>query len=501
MVALKCPYYRGHDAELTWTSHTGQALDLNSNMSSAQQRQMGVLVHGRSLVILSVSANRQGNYSCSHGTPRSQTWFKLMVYPMQSREYERKTTFSTTCYTQESCTLYCPDVNTPDVATPNITSNGIIWQKEGKLLVNNVSFPSVEEHDHGIYTCTRSYLYHDHIYNMTFTVVLDVRPNIISGKSEILLPQKDEVFHVALDTTVVINCTAAVYSEFDDLFWLSGTSFLEKNNSLPVFYNYTRENTADGVKMTASLVFRKVLKEDLSKSYTCKLESEDQPSSFVTISLDQKARPSYASLAAGIVCTVMAMVLMTVIYVKFKINITLLLRDTLGCHRNASDGKSYDAFLMCYKNNTDAGLNEEDRDLLEKVLEEKFGYSLCLYDRDVPPGKAVADAVLDCIMQSRTVVLVPTSADPGLESGLLSVIHSALVERETRLVFITTESKEELKSGSVSEALQFLSDAGDYVTWRGKRSMSLSSFFWKQLRYHLPALKHTRKISPISQRV
>lgn len=54
-----------------------------------------------------------------------------------------------------------------------------------------------------------------------------------------------------------------------------------------------------------------------------------------------------------------------------------------------SDGKSYDAFLMCYKCDTAGGLNPSDKRWLESVLEEKFGYSLCLYDRDVLPGKGM----------------------------------------------------------------------------------------------------------------
>lgn len=40
--------------------------------------------------------------------------------------------------------------------------------------------------------------------------------------------------------------------------------------------------------MTASLVFKKVSEEDLSKKYTCKLETDNQSSSSVTITLKQK---------------------------------------------------------------------------------------------------------------------------------------------------------------------------------------------------------------------
>ncbi|CAJ1049486.1 interleukin-18 receptor 1-like [Xyrichtys novacula] len=397
MVALQCNGAENQSgAKVIWTSPNTKERELSSDMSSAEQRQAGVLLYGRSLVILSANVSHQGNYSCSlrhNRTSMSQTWFRLRVYTTQSREYEEKPTYPTTCYIPESCTLYCPDANTPDVATPNITSNGVIWQKEGESMLNHedsITYLSVEENHHGVYICTRSYLYLDQTYNMTFKAVLDVRPNNKSEKSAvIILPNDGDVVHVDLGSSVVIPCKAATFSDHDSLFWLSGDSFVDEDKSLPFFSNITSETNRERKIIINSLIIKKVTKELLSKNYTCKLDSEDRPSTFVTITLAQKARPSYASLAAGIVCTVMAMVLMTVIYVKFKINITLLLRDTLGCHRNASDGKSYDAFLMCYKNNTDAGLNEEDRDLLEKVLEEKFGYSLCLYDRDVPPGKGM----------------------------------------------------------------------------------------------------------------
>lgn len=92
------------------------------------------------------------------------------------------------------------------------------------------------------------------------------------------------------------------------------------------------------------------------------------------------------------------------------------------------------------------------------------------------------------------MVLVPTSSDPGPESGLMNDIHAALVERQTRLVFIKTEATEVSRSGSVPEALQLLGEAGDCVTWKGISSMPLRSSFWKQLRYYLPAPQHAPKI-------
>lgn len=61
MVALQCPLNT-----TLWIHYAAQVKNL-SGMSMAEQRQMGVVVHGRNLVILSATAWHQGNYSCSAG--------------------------------------------------------------------------------------------------------------------------------------------------------------------------------------------------------------------------------------------------------------------------------------------------------------------------------------------------------------------------------------------------------------------------------------------------
>ena len=77
------------------------------------------------------------------------------------------------------------------------------------------------------------------------------------------------------------------------------------------------------------------------------------------------------------------------------------------------DGKSYDAFLMCYKSDTDAGLNDDDRKWLESVMEEEFSYSLCLFDRDVLPGKGTCLDVLqgnfNWLFYCHDLILIPLS--------------------------------------------------------------------------------------------
>ncbi|CAI5645073.1 unnamed protein product [Oreochromis niloticus] len=485
MAVLQCPSYRGYsdgDAEVFWTSHTVDEMKLFNMSTSAEQRQMGVLVHGRILVILRASVNHQGNYSCSFRNSSRRSWISLKVYTAQSRESEQMNQLSRECYTEESCRLYCPEKNIP-FNTLNITTSGITWHKEGGSSPKDGYFPSVKKEDSGIYTCTRSYLYDGQIYNMTSTVKLDVQPNKITEKAVIISPENKQVFEVDLGSTVVIDCKAVMMSDFDDLFWLSGSSFVDKDTSLPVFYNDTRVDSREEISMTTSLIFRKVSEDDLSKNYTCKLQSAYQ-TSFVTITLKQKAAPSSSFVALCIVGFVLVlMVLTAVIYAKFKVGITLLLRQILGCHRTIPDGKSYNACLMYYKSSTDQGLSEDDRKRLESEMKNRFGYSLCLYSPDVVPDRG--EAVLHCIKQSQTVVLVPCSEDSGSGVDLLNSIQASLKKLQTHVVLIKTQTAGVLSRSSSSEALK-LWKAADCVTWKGKSSMLPSSAFWKQLRYYLP---------------
>lgn len=310
---------------------------------------------------------------------------------------------------------------------------------------------------------------------------------------KIVEPKDKEVFYVDINAPKVIHCKAVDYSTFDDLNWLN----VEQNESLPVFYNITSDEQEK--KMTASLVFRKVSEQDLTKIYTCRLESSHF-STNVSITLRRKAHPSYVSLAACSVCMVSVALATVVVYMKFKVDIVLFMRDTLGCHRSVSDGKSYDVFLLNYKSETEE-LNSLNRKMLGSVLNERFGYSLCLFDRDVLPGESISEAVLDCVEQSRTVILVPTSQDHGLESNLMIALHAAFVERQTHLVFITNKKSGLLSTGSMPEALHLLSEAGDHVTWKGESSIIPSSAFWKQLRYHLPAPNRAPNLKLLSHKM
>ncbi|KAM9409799.1 X-linked interleukin-1 receptor accessory protein-like 2 isoform 2-T2 [Pholidichthys leucotaenia] len=484
MVALPC-----QGCEELWRIGTKHERHVYNNMSAAEQRRMGVVVLKQNLVILNASVNHEGNYSCSSLNGSSQCFFNLRVYTPQSEEYEEEIMLMH-CFTRESCELHCQEKSLEKI----FENTNTICHKEDNEAVSAQCYSSnIDMKDSGTYTCIQSYKYEGQLYKKTIRTRLKVHKTVDPPvTATIIKPHNNSVVEVELGSKKEIPCLASPCSAV--LHWLSGNSFVDTVESSSIFYKEECNNDS----LVATLIFKAVSEKDLSTQYTCKIESEGQ-SGYVTVSLKKIARPSYASLVISLIIILAVMGVTVTVYAKFKIDIILFLRDTVGWFNSTSDGKNYDGFLMCYKSNTDRGLNDQDRKWLESVLEERFGYSLCIFDRDILPGKAVAEAVLDCIEQSRTVVLVPTSPDPHPECGLLSAIHEALVERQTHLVFVNTEVTEDSRSGLLPEALQFLSMTGDCITWKGKRSMALSSSFLKQLRYYLPPPQRTQKLQFLPQ--
>uniref|UniRef100_A0A8C5BA82 TIR domain-containing protein n=1 Tax=Gadus morhua TaxID=8049 RepID=A0A8C5BA82_GADMO len=344
---------------------------------------------------------------------------------------------------------------------------------------SNGYFEKVAEKDEGVYTCRRSYQYRGRLYNLTSTVMLKVK-------------KPGQLFISPFYSSVVFISIFLVYNEFDSSYWLDGKSFVKNDQNQSVYSNQTGEKGER--KITTSLFFQKVTADQLSRTYTCKLESTRKHSN-VSITLALKA---CVVMLCGFSSSSIFSLLLHPLPLHPRCAGLQSQGGPPGCalRHASSDGKLYDAYLMTYPSQTETALSEEDRRWMENVLEEQLGYRLCLQDRDVSPGEAVADAVMRCILQSRRVVLLPSAEDqPALCYGLPSAIHSALVDKKSRLLLIRTktprkvsvEQPEEGGSRALPESLRLLTKAGSSVTWGGPCSRPLSSSFWKNLRYHLPA--------------
>nr|7FCH_A Chain A, Interleukin-18 receptor accessory protein [Homo sapiens]7FCH_B Chain B, Interleukin-18 receptor accessory protein [Homo sapiens]7FCH_C Chain C, Interleukin-18 receptor accessory protein [Homo sapiens]7FCH_D Chain D, Interleukin-18 receptor accessory protein [Homo sapiens] len=160
--------------------------------------------------------------------------------------------------------------------------------------------------------------------------------------------------------------------------------------------------------------------------------------------------------------------------------------------------KDFDAFVSYAKwssfpSEATSSLSEEHLalSLFPDVLENKYGYSLCLLERDVAPGGVYAEDIVSIIKRSRRgiFILSPNYVNGPSIFELQAAVNLALDDQTLKLILIKFCYFQEPESlpHLVKKALRVLPT----VTWRGLKSVPPNSRFWAKMRYHMPVkLEH-----------
>uniref|UniRef100_A0A8C5S5K8 Interleukin 18 receptor 1 n=1 Tax=Laticauda laticaudata TaxID=8630 RepID=A0A8C5S5K8_LATLA len=208
--------------------------------------------------------------------------------------------------------------------------------------------------------------------------------------------------------------------------------------------------------------------------------------------------PVHAFTAGMIIAIIFSFIaiMIVILCVIFKIELVLLFRAITGKDETLGDGKLYDAFVSYLKDCTPI-CSEERKfalEILPKILEDHFGYKLCIFERDISPGGAIIDDIQSSIDRSRRLIIilsrnyVSDQVMYELEIGL----HKALVERKIRIILIEYMPKNDFDF--LPKSLELLSSS-QVVKWKEEKSLPLNSKFWKKLCYAMPA-KPTIVIRP-----
>ncbi|XP_059514841.1 interleukin-18 receptor 1 isoform X2 [Myotis daubentonii] len=424
-----CPLSPVHEPSTTkWfkTSESDEKVELRSSSSPR------ITLHDYVLEFWPVELDDSGSYVFQRGND-THGWKLNVITRSKHSCFTEKQVTSKTVEVGKALQVDCSHSYYQDLV------HRTALYKNCEKIENNKN-PSLKKNaefkDQGYYTCMFFLHHNGKLFNVTSTyniTIVEDRSTIIPA---ILGPKINHV-EVELGTDVQLNCSAWL-NEKDYVYW----SFHRKDGQDPNEHEgeEIKIRTSEG-KWQASRILRieNINEKNLNFSYNCTVSSDKGP-------------------------------------------------DTKHFILVTKDGKTYDAFVSYLKGCGPAHGAERAFavEVLPRVLEEHFGYKLCIFERDVAPGGAVVDEIHSLIEQSRRLIIVLSTSYMlnevryELESGL----HEALVERKIKIILIEFTPVSDFTF--LPQSLQLLK-SHRVLKWKADKSLPYNSRFWKSLLYLMPA--------------
>uniref|UniRef100_A0A8C2TSQ7 Interleukin-1 receptor accessory protein n=1 Tax=Coturnix japonica TaxID=93934 RepID=A0A8C2TSQ7_COTJA len=451
--------------------------------------------------------NDTGNYTCML---RNTTYCSKVAFPLEVVPKDQGSCVSHSIkpveqmfyleYANEKIT--CPDIDGfyPASVTPSVK-----WYQSCRLVDGfNERHPQgtklvigvVRSAYEGNYTCIVTFKDHGRTYNLTRTVKMKVvgSPNN-ALPPQFTSPNEKVVYELEAGDDLVLPC---------EVFF----TFL-KDSRTEVWWTIDGKNTDDilEAKVTQSeiprrfedktiirtLTIAKATPEDLKRNYTCYARNARGESHSQAIVHMKVAAPKYTvELVCGLGATILLVVVLIVIYHVYWLEMVLFYRAHFGTDETILDGKEYDVYVSY-------ALNAEEEEFvlltLRGVLENEFGYKLCIFDRDSLPGGIVTDETLSFIQKSQRllVVLSPNYVMQGTQALLELKAGLENMASKGNIKVILVQYKV-IKKSKVKELKQAKA-ALTIIKWKGEKSKFPKGRFWKELQLELPVKKIIRSSS------
>uniref|UniRef100_F7EHK1 Interleukin 18 receptor accessory protein n=1 Tax=Monodelphis domestica TaxID=13616 RepID=F7EHK1_MONDO len=370
----------------------------------------------------------------------------------------------------------CPGINCERDIQSEVT-----WYKNGTLCPRwtstHIEFTEIFYRDRGVYVCD-----YKKSINSTWWIVRAVVDVIV-------FPSYSPFSHRFPGKPLTLDCKAQFEFErnFNPVikwFWIVSSLDIE---------NDVEQKT---IHFIAHL--KEVTKKDLRRNFIC-FAQNSVGNTTLTIKLKQKKGVLFTYILFGTTITLVAILMTSALTYRYWIEIVLLYRTYQAKDETLGDKKEFDAFVSYARDSfgdlDSSSLNEESfaLDLLPQVLENKYGYTLCLFERDVIPGGAYTEDIVKIIKQSRRVICVLSSSYVNNPSvfELQAAVNLALEDQTLKLILIKFSPFKEPDSlpQRVRKALSVLPT----ITWKNSKSAPPNSRFWSRIRYHMP-VKNCRKL-------
>ncbi|XP_029936081.1 interleukin-18 receptor accessory protein-like [Myripristis murdjan] len=542
---MQCGNSAQHSNEVVW-SKCGEGRDENNHSSAATGRQnedeVGVLSRDNVLQFRAIEAKDSGKYTCFTGN--KMLFFHLEVMDKSSLGCAEPAESNVTLILDTGGEIPCPGFNCSDQAS----NTAVIWYKnrtavsvlqktrqiceEGsRLLLCRVYLTDTD-----VYFCDTYINNQGVIWTNRRAVNVIVIPQDTSEGPLIILPQDNKLKEVELGQPLTLTCEAkfGFQRNFSPLVkWY--TNIQGNKEDMTPLHMESQEIERRNIKefiVTRRAVINKVSLLHLKDTYTC-IAGNAVGNSSATIRLKKKIRVKWP-VVVGIPAVSFLLVAGVGILLRVKrLELSLIYRSRWQHSNKGEDEKEFDIFLSCVwsplseeaveglalvspcgtETNEKVSLSSMARlstvegcatqrpleVLLPQVLEERWGYRLCLLDRDLLPGGAYADDVACALKRSRMLICL-LSAEYLSNSNAVFVLESGiqafLQDSHLKLLLIwTTATRASLGHLDpplpplVRRALKVLPT----LTWASGDPPRATSNFWTSLRKALP-----HRITPIS---
>ncbi|XP_075380812.1 interleukin-1 receptor-like 1 isoform X1 [Mycteria americana] len=496
-LVIKCPRWSSA-VKVTWY-HT----DTNK-IIPAEEEGSRIFSLKQLLWFLPTSREDSGNYTCViHFSNNRTKSFNMIV---QVHPYKQGV-----CFPSEI--RYPNDTGRGKIVCPTIDNykNATIiqWYKDCKPLQGERYFRGEKyifinnprKEDDGYYTCQFIYTHKINVFNVSATRIFISKAKHSPLPPQILFPKDKDVIEVELGAALSLKCQArlgikkqpmaVVTWDVDNIpVKYSGSSrFHEKTH----FFEgreqeYYRETT---------LHITEIKKEDLQANFTC-VALNEMHNTRATVTLQLKAQCEVGLPNVLLIVGSLVLLVSVILYQSFRVDIVLLYREIFQPYSVKDDGKIYDAYVIYPRSHT----NEADfveyfvYQIMPDILENKCGYKLCIYGRDIYPGEDTASAIEKRMQNSRRLIILLTRQlinckEPAYDQHI--ALYNALIQNDTKVILLEMETigtHEKLQ-----ESLSFIIKKQGTIKWREQHTVhpqSSNSKFWKQVRYHMPL---TRKSS------
>ncbi|XP_005444809.4 interleukin-18 receptor accessory protein isoform X1 [Falco cherrug] len=386
----------------------------------------------------------------------------------------------------------------------HIKKPDVKWYKDGhqitrkksrqslKLKHNEIYLNPTYEIDAGTYVCDYT-LYDNNIkWTLRTTVTVEVIAKTTTHPPNFLYPNGVVILEAELGKPLELKCH--VQFGFERFSPMKVT--WRRNNKENINEKLIQETSVypEGLKGHTLLhvaKLKEVTERDLRSNFTCFAENSVGNATGV-IQLKRKQRVFLLYVLCSAISTLFAFLLCTALIYQHWIEIVLMYRSYLVHNETTGDGKEFDAFVSYAKldsSESDSALISEEKfalELLPDMLEKKYGYKLCILERDILPGGAYTDEVVTAIKQSRRAIII---LSPAYVSGpsifeLQAAVNCALEDKKIKLVLIKFQAFQEPETlpPAVKKALRIL----PVITWNSSISAAPTKKFWKYVYYHMP---------------